>query len=178
MADKVRDAIEKLHLAGADFVVAACNTVHAVFDEVAKDIPIPWISIMDTTAEAIKKAGLTKVGLLGSNLTMSRGFYQKALARHGIECITPDGLDRERINDIVFSELVLDKPEDESRRFAIGCVEKLAGRGAEGIILGCTELPFLIRPEDTTLPLFNTTNIHAQKALDLALDAGPISEPG
>lgn len=168
---RVKNAIEKLHLAGADFVIAACNTVHVVFDEVAKDIPIPWISIMDVTAESIKKARLNKVGLLGSVLTMTEGFYEKALVGHGIECLTPGPEDRERINDIIFSELVVGQVKKDSRLFIVDCIEKLAKRGAEGIVLACAELPFLIRPNDIKLPLFNTVNLHARKALDLAVNA-------
>jgi aspartate racemase len=167
---KIKAFIEKLHLAGADFVIGACNTLHVVYDEVSKDIPIPWFSIMDATAEAIKKEGLTQVGLLGTLITTKHGFYQKALARHGIETITPDEEALKKIDDIIFTDLVRAVATDEARQFVLGCIEELKQQGAQGIVLGCTELPFLIKQEHTDVRVFSTTTIHAQKALDLALE--------
>ena len=169
-ASEVKAAIEKLHRAGADFVVAACNSIHIVFDEVSEDIPIPWISIMDVVAEQITKEHIKKVGLLGTIFTMSRGFYHKALAERGIETITPGGNAQKKVNEIIFEELVRGITRDESRCFVLECIEELSQNGALGIVLGCTELPFLIKQEDTTLPVFDSTALHAQKALDLALE--------
>jgi len=167
---KIRAVIEKLHLAGADFVIGACNTLHVVYDEVSKDIPIPWISIMDATAEAIIKKGVNRVGLLGTCITTKNDFYQKALAEHGIETITPGSQVLEKIDEIIFNELIRAVVTKESKQYVLGCIDELKQRGAQGIVLGCTELPFLIKQEDIDIHLFPTTTIHAQKALDLALE--------
>jgi len=169
IAGRVKGAIERLHRAGADFVVAACNSVHVVFDEVSADVPIPWISIMDAVAEQIRRAGIRRVGLLGTVFTMGGEFYQKGLAKYGIETLTPDERSQKRINAIIYDELVKAQVREDSRRFVVTCIDELSQRGAEGVVLGCTELPFLIRQEDTSVPVFDTTTIHAQKALDLAL---------
>ncbi|MBT4483600.1 MAG: amino acid racemase [Candidatus Latescibacteria bacterium] len=169
-ADEVKKAIENLHRAGADFVVAACNTIHIVYKEVSGDIPIPWVSIMDTVAEQIKKEQIVKVGLLGTIFTMKEDFYPRALDMYGIETITPAGEAQKRINDIIYEELVTGIVKDDSKRFVLECIEDLRENGAGGIVLGCTELPFLIQQKDTSLPVFDSTAIHAQKALDLALE--------
>jgi len=166
---RVMNAINGLHHAGADFVVAACNSVHVVHDEIGLDTPIPWISIMDATAEQIDKLGLSKVGLLGTIFTMGNDFYQKTLAEYGIETFVPDAEAQQRINEIIYGELVRAEVKEESRREVLAMMEELKQQGAEGIVLGCTELPFLIREEDTDCQLFDTTKIHARKALELAL---------
>ena len=167
----IRDAILKLHRAGADFVVAACNSIHIVYDAVAVDLPIPWISIMDVVAEEINRRKLVRVGLLGTIFTMSKGFYQKALNAHGIETITPESNEQQRINDIIYQELVRGITTAESKDYMLGIIDKLASDGAQGIILGCTELPFLIKQEDTAIPVFDSTELHACKALELAVAA-------
>jgi aspartate racemase len=165
----IREAICGLAGAGADFVVAACNSIHAVYDEVSKDIPIPWVSIMDATAGQILSQNISRVGLLGTRVTMQKGFYQTALARHQIETITPSAKVQERINYIIFDELVRAKTSPDSVQFLLDCVGELKDNGAEGVILGCTELPFAIKQDSTPVPLFDTTAIHSQKALELAL---------
>ena len=170
MADKVKNAIISLYKAGADFVVAACNSVHIVYDKIANELPIPWISIIDAAAEEIQKNNLRKVGLLGTIFTMSRDFYKKGLLKQGIEAITPDAGDQKRINEIIYQELVLKKIKDSSRREIQEIIKKLEREGAEGIVLACTELPFLITQKDSSLRIFDTTTIHAQKALNLALE--------
>ena len=165
----VRTGIEGLHRAGADFVVAACNSIHVVYDEVAKQSPIPWLSIMDAVAERLKAADITRVGLMGTRVTMQGDFYQTALARQGIEVMTPSNEAQEGINRIIFDELVRAVVKPESRRFLLGCVDDLKSGGAQGIILGCTELPFAVEQKDTAVPIFDSATIHAQKALDLAM---------
>ena len=167
---EVREAIMKLHRAGADFVVAACNTIHFVYDEVSEDIPIPWFSIMDAVAEQIKKENIGKIGLLGTVLTMSRGFYQNALAGHGIETVTPGGEAQVKVNEIIFNELMTGVTREKSKRYVLDCIEELSEKGAQGIVLGCTELPFLVKQEDTSLPVFDSTAIFARKALELAME--------
>ena len=169
-AGEVKKAIEKLYRAGADFVVAACNTIHIVYEEVSGDIPIPWISIMDTVAEQIKKGKISKVGLMGTIYTMTADFYHRTLDRYGIETITPGGEAQKRINDIIYGELVTGTIRDESKCFVLECIDDLRKKGAGGIILGCTELPFLIQQKDISLPVFDSTVVHAHKALELALE--------
>lgn len=168
--DEVHDAIEALARAGADFVVAACNSVHIVYDQVSGSVSIPWVSIMDAAAESVRQSGMSTVGLLGTVFTMGKGFYQQAFSRHGLRTLTPGPEAQSKINDIIYDELVRAVVKDESRQFVLGCMRDLASAGAEGIILGCTELPFLIRQSDTDIPVFDTTTIHAERALALALE--------
>ena len=169
-AEKIKAAIKNLHRAGADFVIAACNSIHIVYEEVSKNIPISWLSIIDVTAEEIKKNDINKVGLLGTIFTMGKGFYEKGLSQHCIETIVPSTDDQKKINNIIYKELVLNELRDESRCMILKIIEKLKRKGAQGIVLGCTELPFLIKQEDVSIKIFNTTTIHAQKALDFALE--------
>jgi len=174
LADRVRSAVERLHRAGADFVVAACNSVHVVYDEIAAGLPIPWVGITDAAAEAIIRDQFTTVGLLGTVFTMRGDFYPKALARRGITALTPPADRQGQVNDIIYRELVTGVVKPESRRVVLGVMEELAARGAQGVVLACTELPFLIRQEDTPIRVYDTTTLHAQLALDLALaDDGP-----
>jgi len=167
--DEIKKVIDRLNKAGADFVVAPCNSIHLVYEEVSKDIPIPWYSIMDATAESIKSHNLNKIGLLGTRFTMSNSFYRDALQKNGIETITPDRDSQMKINDIIYQELVRNIVKENSKRCVIRCVEELQRVGAQGIILGCTELPFLINQKDTGIPVFDTTTLYAQKTLELAL---------
>ncbi|MFH1905466.1 MAG: amino acid racemase [bacterium] len=169
-AEKIKTAIENLYRAGADFVIATCNSIHIVYEEVSKNIPIPWISIIDVTAEEIKKNDINKVGLLGTIFTMGKGFYEKGLSQHRIETIIPSTDDQKKINNIIYKELVLNELRDESRCIILEIIEKLNRKGVQGIVMGCTELPFLIKHEDVNIKIFNTTIIHAQKALDFALE--------
>lgn len=170
IADEVKESINRLHSAGADFAVAACNSIHIVYDEVKNAIPIPWISIIDVTGEEIRKNRMEKVGLLGTIFTMSKGFYEKGLARMGIDTIIPEEKDRKTINSIIYNELVKKQIRDESRTSVLKIIDHLIEKGAQGIVLGCTELPFLIKQTDTAIKIFDTTSIHAQKALDIALE--------
>jgi len=170
IAGEVKRAIGRLSDAGADFVVAACNSIHIVFDEVSRDIPIPWISIIDVTGEEIRKEKIKRAGLLGTVFTMSKGFYARGLERMGIETVIPDAPDMKRVNDIIYSELVRKEVKEESRVEMLGIIDRLIQKGAEGIILGCTELPFLIGESDTPVRIFDTTVLHARKALDIALE--------
>jgi len=165
---KVRCVIEKLHRAGADFVIGACNSLHVLYDELAGDLPIPWISIMDATAEAILNSEMNVVGLLGTHLTMSHGFYHRALARHGIQTITPGSETMRRVDEIISTELIWNRMREDSKTYLLHCMEELSRRGAQGIVLGCTELPLLVKQKDTSITLFPTTTILAQRALDYA----------
>lgn len=169
LPDRVKAAIEGLHHAGADFVVAACNSLHVVYDQVVKDISIPWVSIMDATAERVKARGLRKVALLGTVFTMGSDFFSNGLAKYGLEAVTPDQASQQQINRIIYDELVRAVVKDESRKAVLQIINDLRPTGIEGVVLACTELPFLLQQEHTDLTVFDTTAIHAQKALDLAL---------
>ena len=168
-AAKVKEAIGSLHKAGADFVIAPCNSIHIVFEEVVGDIPIPWFSIVDAAAEEVRENDMNRVGLLGTIFTMSRGFYKERLAQHQIETVTPSGEDQKTINNIIFEELVLNEIKDKSRRTILEIIGKLKDEGAQGIVLGCTELPFLIKQEHADIRVLDTAVIYARKALDIAM---------
>jgi aspartate racemase len=168
---RIKAAIEGLAAAGADFVVAACNSIHVVHEQVAGDIPIPWVSIMDATGEAVRSRGLSKVLLLGTVFTMGGDFYSRGLAKFGIETVVPGEADQKKINEIIYGELVRAVVTEPSREHVLGVIDRMRDSGIEGVVLGCTELPFLITQEHTDLPVFDTTTIHAHKALDLAMEA-------
>jgi aspartate racemase len=168
-ADEMAKALEQLRTAGADFGIIATNTMHIVFDEVQAAVRMPLLSIVDATAEAIRTAGLNLVGLLGTVFTMREHFYRDGLSRWGINIVVPDASWQERINEVIYGELCCGEIRPESRQMFLGVIEKLRKRGAQGIVLGCTEIPLLVRPQDCDLPLFNTTLLHAEKALNYAI---------
>ena len=161
--------LESLDAAGADFGVIATNTMHILFDELQEKSPIPLISIVDATAEAIKDEGMKTIGLLGTRFTMEKPFYKEGLKRHGIKSVVPEKADRDYINKVVFEELSKGLLRSESRIRYLGIIDRLIERGAEGIVLGCTEIPLLVTPEHTTVKLFDTATIHADKALEYAI---------
>ncbi|MBN2115606.1 MAG: aspartate/glutamate racemase family protein [Anaerolineales bacterium] len=162
---------QSLESAGADFVVLCTNTMHKLADEIQSSIHIPLLHIADATAQKIKAAGLRKIGLLGTRFTMEHDFYKgRLIDRHGLEVITPDSPDREVVHRIIYDELVLGLVKQESRQQYIQIMEKLVQSGAEGIILGCTEIELLVHDGDSRVPLFPTTRIHAIAAVEYALD--------
>ena len=173
---RIKSAVESLAAAGADFAVAACNSIHIVFEKLRGQTAIPWISIMDVTAEEIKRARMRKVGLLGTIFTMTRPFFRDALARHHIETILPEADAQQRLNRIIYDELITQTLRGDSKKFVLGCLDQLVAAGAEGVILGCTELPLLVGQADTETRLFDTTALHARCALDIALGSRDISE--
>ncbi len=161
----------KLEMAGADFIVIATNTMHKLAPEIEKTISIPLLHIADATAERIKEAGLNRVGLVGTRFTMEMGFYRERLReKHGIEVVVPSAQEREYINHVIYNELVLGILREESKRRFKEIIKGLAEKGAQGVILGCTEIPLLIKQEDVDMPVFNTTEIHAKAAVDFALN--------
>lgn len=166
------DALERLRLAGADFGLIATNTMHIVFEEVQAATRMPLLSIMDATAQAIRAAGLQVVGMLGTVFTMREKFFREALLRHGIKMLAPSDEDQERIHSIIYDELCRAEIRPESRRECVGIIEKLRTAGAQGLVLGCTELPLLLSRHDSPLPLFDTTLLHAERALDYAIEPG------
>jgi aspartate racemase len=164
------NAAKQLHAAGADFIVICANTMHKVAPEVERAVPVPLVHIADATAAKIRDAGMTKVGLLGTRFTMAEDFYTGRLKqKFGIEAIVPEADERAEIHRVILEELCHGNVTDTSRRFYQKAIAGLKGRGAEGIILGCTEIPLLIHPEDSDLPLFDTTQIHAMAAVEMAL---------
>ncbi len=164
------EAALKLEAAGADFIVIATNTMHLVFDQVQASVTVPMLSLLDAVGDAVLARGIETVGLLGTKFTMEKAFYQDALARKGITVLVPDAQDRTYVNAVIYDELVAGQIRDESRAGYVAIIDKLAERGAEGVILGCTEIPLLVSEEDAGMPLFDTAVIHAEAALNYALE--------
>lgn len=158
-----------LERAGADFIVICTNTMHKVAQEVEKSVRIPLLHIVDVTAEKIKAQGLKKVALLGTKFTMEDNFYRDRLKKHGIEAIIPEEEERQIVHDVIFKELCLGEIKESSKEKFKKIIDNLAKKGAEGVILGCTEIPLLIKQEDVGLPIFDTTEIHAKAAVERAI---------
>jgi aspartate racemase len=171
VAQGLSEAALKLESAGADLIVIATNTMHLVFDQVQASVTVPMLSLLDAVGDAILARGIETVGLLGTRFTMEKTFYQDALTRKGIIVLVPDEQDREYVNAVIYGELVAGQIRAESRAGYVAIINKLAERGAEGIILGCTEIPLLVNEEDAGMLLFDTTVIHAEAALNYALES-------
>ena len=170
VAQGLTEAAQKLEAAGADFIIIATNTMHLVVDQVQRSIHVPILSLLDAVGEAVLARGMTTVGLLGTQFTMEKAFYQNALARKGLTVLVPDADERQYVNAVIYGELVAGQIRDESRAGFVAIINRLAARGAEGVILGCTEIPLLVSEADAGMPLFNTTAIHAEGALNYALE--------
>ena len=160
--------IGRLAAAGADFAVMATNTMHLLFERLQAASPIPLLSIVDVTASAIRAAGLSTIGLLGTRFTMEKPFYAEGLSRHGIATLVPAEDERRDIHRVIMEELSMGVLRDASRARYLEIIDGLAGLGAEGIVLGCTEIPLLVRPEHAKVPLFDTAVLHAEAALERA----------
>lgn len=169
MARLMGRAGRRLADGGAQCVLIGSNTMHRVADAVQAEAGIPLLHIADALAAAVLATPVRTVGLLGTRMTMELPFYVEHLARHGIRCITPDEAQREAVHRIIFGELFLGQVRPESRARLAGIVDDLVQRGAEGMVLGCTELPMILRPEDSPVPLFDTTRLHALAAVDFSL---------
>lgn len=167
----VADAATRLQAAGADVLLIGSNTMHSVAEHVASSVRVPLIHVADATAAAIAARGIKAVGLLGTRFTMEQPFYVDKLEGHGLRVLVPDQAGRDRAHAIIFGELCRNVVTDESRDAFIELIDDLAARGAEAIILGCTEIMLLIGPEDCKLLTFDTTEIHALAAVDFALGA-------
>ncbi len=164
------DAARRIERGGADFVVICTNTMHKMADDVQKNIKIPLLHIADVTAEKIKEKGLRKIGLLGTKFTMEEEFYKGRLAeRYGLDVIIPNEEERQIVHDVIFNELCLGEIKQSSKEQFKKIMQNLVSRGAEGIILGCTEIPLLVKQEDVEVPLFDTTMIHAKSAVEYAI---------
>jgi aspartate racemase len=169
IAQGLSQAAQSLQAAGADFIVIAANTMHLVLDQVRASVHIPVLSLLDVVAEAIQAKGIKTVGLLGTRFTMEKNLYQDALAHRNITMLIPDAGDREYVNRVIYDELVAGHIRAESRAGYVEVIKKLAARGAQGVILGCTEIPLLVSEADAGLPLFDTTLLHAEAVLNYAL---------
>jgi aspartate racemase len=168
------DAAAKLELAGAELLILCTNTMHKVASQIEEGLSIPLLHIADATAQVIKRQELRKVGLLGTRFTMVEDFYcQRLENRHGLEVLIPDSDDRELVHRVIYDELCHGEIHRQSRREYARILENLVAAGAQGVILGCTEISLLVQPEDSAVPLFDTTRIHALAAVDLALATQP-----
>ncbi len=168
-AQMVVDASKRLQKGGSDLILICANTMHIAYDDVKKEIPLPVIHIGDATAEVVNKTKIKRLGLLGTRFVMEKDFYKDALRRHGLEIIVPGEQDRNIVHEVIFKELVNGIISASSKQEFIRIVRLLKSENAEGVILGCTEIPMLIHQTDCDIPLFDTTEIHAHKAVELAL---------
>ncbi|MHA1223929.1 MAG: aspartate/glutamate racemase family protein [Candidatus Heimdallarchaeaceae archaeon] len=166
---EIKNSAKNLENAGAEVIIIATNTVHMFFEEIVKTVSVPMISILEATAEAVKAKGIRKVGLLGTIFTMQSDFYQKAFRKHNLEIIVPEQKDQEFINQVIWDELTHHIITEESKKGYLEVIKRLQDRGAQGVILGCTEIPLLIQQEDSPIPVFDTTTIHALATLKFAL---------
>lgn len=163
------DMARRLEASGADCLLIGTNTMHKLAPQVQAAIDIPLIHIAEVTARAIVASGLQRVALLGTRFTMEEPFYRDTLARFGIECVVPDEAGRREVHRVIFDELCQGHVSPASRRALQDLCGDLAAQGAQGIVLGCTELPLILRPQDLALPTFDTTRLHALAAVDFAM---------
>ncbi|WP_367617259.1 aspartate/glutamate racemase family protein [Plastoroseomonas hellenica] len=168
------EAAERLERGGAECLVICTNTMHRMADAVQAAVEVPLLHIADPTAARIRAAGISRVGLLGTAFTMEQDFYRGRLeAKHGLDVLVPDHADRALVHRIIYEELVQGRVEPASRDAYRAVIARLVERGAEAVILGCTEIMLLVRPEDSAVPLFDTTAIHAEAAVDFATGDQP-----
>lgn len=163
-------AAQSLERAGADFLLICTNTMHKVAGQIQARVGIPLLHIAQATARALIEQGIRRAALLGTKYTMTQDFYQQALRQAGLEVLTPRGGDMDLVNRVIYDELCLGVCREESRRAYQDVICGLAAEGAQAVILGCTEIGLLIRPEDSPLPVFDTARIHAAEAARLALE--------
>ena len=158
-----------LERAGADFFLICANTMHKVAEQVVRGVRIPLVHIVDVTAERVRAAGVRRVALLGTRYVMQQDFYTSRLRQNGLEVLLPEAADVPEVNRVIFEELVLGRIEPRSKARYLSIIEGLVGRGAEGVIAGCTEISMLVQQPDVSVPLFDTTEIHAEAAVERAL---------
>ena len=163
-------ASRSLEIAGADFLVICTNTMHKLAAQIQQQLSIPLLHIADPTAQKVRSAGLHKVALLGTRFTMEEDFYRRRLEQpHGLEVLVPPEEDRRTVHTVIYEELCLGITTAESSENYARIIQRLTEAGAEGVILGCTEIGLLVKPAETRIPLFDTTRIHAEAAVDFAL---------
>lgn len=164
------DAAKGLEAAGAELLLICTNTMHKVADQVQDAVDVPLLHLGDATARAVRAQGIATVGLLGTAFTMEQDFYRDRLASHGLTVLVPDADDRAAVHRIIYEELCLGVVNETSRAAYTQVIERLVAAGAEGVILGCTEIELLVRPQDSPVPVFPTTRIHVEAAVDDALN--------
>ena len=165
------EAALQVQAAGADFLLICTNTMHKVAPQIESVLSIPLLHIADATADEIKKQGMTRIGLLGTKFTMEQEFYAGRLEKkHGLKVLVPEKEDRKIVHRVIYEELVFGIQKDESRKEYLRIIEDLRKKGAEGVIEGCTEIGMLVQQKHTNLSLFDTTELHVQKAVELALN--------
>ena len=169
-ADILIDAARRVEKAGADFLLICTNTMHKVADKVAGAIDIPLLHLADATAERITEAGIETVGLLGTRFTMEHDFYKGRLEQQGINVLRPGAEGRDLVHNVIYEELCLGITKGESRKAFIEVIDDLAERGASAVVQGCTEIGLLVNEKHTDVMLFDTSRIHAEQAVALALD--------
>lgn len=163
-------AAKSLENGGADFIVLCTNTMHLVADDIQSAIKIPFLHIADATGQLVKDSGIHKIGLLGTRFTMEEEFYKGRLAqKFSLDVIVPNTKSREIIHRVIYEELVVGEIRQQSKEQYVGIIEQLVNQGAEGVILGCTEIGLLVHNQDCRVPLFDTTRIHAEAAVEYAL---------
>jgi amino-acid racemase len=162
-------AAKSLEAAGADTMLICTNTMHKVYDEIASAVSIPVLHVADVTVAAVQQAGISRVGLLGTAFTMEQSFYRDRLASSGLDVLTPDDGERALVHRVIFDELCVGVIRDESRAALVSVINHLVERGAQGVILGCTELELLLSADDADVPLFPTTRLHIEAAVNQAL---------
>jgi len=164
------EAAKNLENGGADFIVLCTNTMHKVADDIQANVKIPFLHIADATAQLVKASGIQKIGLLGTRFTMEEDFYKGRLfEEYGLHVIVPTAQEREIVHRVIYEELVVGKIEQSSQAQYIDIIEQMISQGAEGVILGCTEIGLLVHQEDSRVQLFDTTRIHAEAAVEYAL---------
>ncbi|MFD8703797.1 aspartate/glutamate racemase family protein [Kitasatospora sp. NPDC059648] len=166
------DAARSLEAAGADLLLICTNTMHKVADQVAAAVTVPLLHLADATADAVRAAGLRRVGLLGTAFTMEQDFYRGRLASGGLDVLVPDAESRALVHRVIYEELCLGVVREESRAAYRRVIEQLVAAGAEGVVLGCTEIELLVGPEDSPVPVFPTARLHAEAAVTAALADG------
>lgn len=166
----VLDAAQRLKKASADFILICANTMHQYVDDLERETGLKIVHIADATAKEINKIGLSKIGLLGTKFTMEMDFYTKKLKEAGIDSTVPDMPERLFIHNAIMNELLKEEFKDETKAKFLNIIDDLERKGAKGIVLGCTEIPLLIKQTDVNLPVFNTLDIHAKAAVDFALN--------
>ncbi|MEJ8654360.1 aspartate/glutamate racemase family protein [Streptomyces sp. MS1.AVA.3] len=172
-AQVLAEAARALESAGADMLVLCTNTMHKVADEVAAAVTVPLVHLADTTADAVRSSGLRRVGLLGTAFTMEQDFYRGRLESHGLDVLVPDAAGRETVHRVIYEELCQGIVHETSRQAYMAVISDLVAAGAEGIVLGCTEIELLIEPEHSPVPVFPTTRLHAEAAVTRALADAP-----
>ena len=168
-ADLLGGVAQRLEAAGADMILICTNTLHKVAPQVQSRIRVPLVHIAEAAADELRENGITRVGLLGTKYTMTQEFYRDKLTARGIDVLIPEGEDIDLVNRVIFDELCLGVVKPDSKAEYLRVIAELAARGAQGILLGCTELGLIVSAADVSLPLFDTTVIHAKKALELSL---------